>query len=56
MKKKKKLFYKFTNKIITINIVKLYPNIIMSFNRSFQLYIVEYTMSVLGESVLGTFP
>ena len=59
--KKHKLFYNFTN--ITIKMVKFYPNsiswilnLLRSFNRPFQLYIVGYMMSVLGGSVLGTFP
>ena len=54
--KKHKLFYNFTN--ITIKMVKFDPNsiscilkLLWSFNRPFQLYIVGYTMSVLGGGV-----
>ena len=59
--KKHNLFYNFTN--ITIKMVKFYPNsiscilnLLWSIDRPFQLYIFGYTMSVLGGSVLGTFP
>ena len=59
--KKHKLFYNFTN--ITIKMVKFDPNsiscirnLLLSFNRSFQLCVVGYSMSVLGGFVLGTFP
>ena len=59
--KKHILFYNFAN--ITIKMVKFDPNsiscilnLLRSFNRPFQLHIVGYAMSVLGGSVLGTFP